>query len=61
MASLPRIAAADVHRVRRFDAVVLGAALPGLVAAIRLAQPSCERAPRAAATPATARSNALVR
>jgi hypothetical protein len=38
MASLPRIAAADVHRVRRFDAVVLGAALPGLVAAIRLAQ-----------------------
>jgi hypothetical protein len=38
MASLPRIAAADVHRVRRFDAVVLGAALPGIVAAIRLAQ-----------------------
>jgi hypothetical protein len=38
MAALPRIAAADVHRVRRFDAVVLGAALPGLVAAIRLAQ-----------------------
>src|SRR5262245_18762111 len=38
MASLPRIAAADVHRVRRFDAVVLGGALPGIVAAIRLAQ-----------------------
>lgn len=38
MASLPRIAAADIHRVRRFDAVVLGGALPGLVAAIRLAQ-----------------------
>jgi hypothetical protein len=38
MAALPRIAAADVHRVRRFDAVVLGSALPGLVAAIRIAQ-----------------------
>jgi hypothetical protein len=38
MAGLPRIAAADVHRVRRFDALVLGGALPGLVAAIRLAQ-----------------------
>jgi hypothetical protein len=38
MAGLPRIAAAEVHRVRRFDALVLGGALPGLVAAIRLAQ-----------------------
>jgi hypothetical protein len=38
MAGLPRIPAADVHRMRRFDAVVLGASLPGLVAAIRLGQ-----------------------
>ncbi len=38
MAGLPRISAADVHRMRRFDAVVLGAALPALVAALRLGQ-----------------------
>jgi hypothetical protein len=38
MRGLPQIAAAESFRVRRYDAVVLGGALPGLVAAIRLAQ-----------------------
>lgn len=38
MRGLARIAGADVHRVRRWDALVLGGALPGLVAAVRLGQ-----------------------
>lgn len=35
---LPPIAEADAFRVRRWDALILGSALPGLVAAARLAQ-----------------------
>jgi glycine/D-amino acid oxidase-like deaminating enzyme len=38
MGGLPAIAAAESYRVRRWDAVILGGALPGLVAAIRLAK-----------------------
>ena len=36
MRGLRAVAARDAYRVRRWDAVVLGSALPGLVAAIRL-------------------------
>ena len=36
MRALPPIAAREMFRVRRWDAVILGSALPGLVAAIRL-------------------------
>jgi len=38
MGGLPAIAATESYRVRRWDAVILGGALPGLVAAIRLAK-----------------------
>jgi hypothetical protein len=38
MRGLPRVAARDTHRVRRWDVVVLGGALPGLIAAVRLGQ-----------------------
>ena len=36
MRALPPIGARETFRVRRWDAVILGGALPGLVAAIRL-------------------------
>jgi hypothetical protein len=38
MRGLPPIASAESFRVRRWDALVLGGALPGLVAAVRLAK-----------------------
>jgi hypothetical protein len=38
MRGLPPIASAESHRVRRWDAVILGGALPGLVAAVRIAR-----------------------
>jgi hypothetical protein len=38
MRGLPRIAGRDTHRVRRWDVVMLGGALPGLIAAVRLGQ-----------------------
>ncbi len=38
MRGLARIASAESHRVRRWDVVVLGGALPGLIAAVRLGQ-----------------------
>jgi len=38
MSGLPAIASTESFRVRRWDAVVLGGALPGLIAAIRLAK-----------------------
>jgi hypothetical protein len=38
MRGLPSIASAESFRVRRWDALVLGGALPGLVAAVRLAK-----------------------
>jgi hypothetical protein len=38
MRGLPRVAPRDTHRVRRWDVVVLGGALPGLIAAVRLGQ-----------------------
>jgi hypothetical protein len=38
MRGLPRVTGRDAHRVRRWDVVVLGGALPGLVTAVRLGQ-----------------------
>ena len=38
MRGLSPIASAESHRVRRWDAVILGGALPGLVAAVRIAR-----------------------
>jgi len=41
MRGFPAIAPSESHRVRRWDAVILGGALPGLVAAIRIAKAGC--------------------
>ncbi|MGH0028305.1 MAG: hypothetical protein ACQGVC_00820 [Myxococcota bacterium] len=38
MRGIARIRGSDAHRVRRWDVVMLGSALPGLVAAVRLGQ-----------------------
>jgi hypothetical protein len=38
MRGFPALPAAEAHRVRRWDAIVLGGALPGLVAAVRIAK-----------------------
>lgn len=41
MLGFPAIAASESHRVRRWDAVILGGALPGLVAAVQIARSGC--------------------
>jgi phytoene dehydrogenase-like protein len=38
MRGFPAIASSDTHRVRRWDVLMLGSALPGLIAAVRLGQ-----------------------
>ncbi len=38
MRGFPAIASSEAHRVRRWDVLMLGSALPGLVAAVRLGQ-----------------------
>ena len=38
MRGFPAIASSETHRVRRWDVLMLGAALPGLIAAVRLGQ-----------------------